>query len=253
MEGYTMERTNETHVATKQYPRNARVESREQWQSSAAQGRSSGLVRQIEAGSVFQTIGGIGALVLGILGIIGLVAMTFGSIAAIAAGGALLIGGTALTARYSRLFPDTKSPRTKRSILRGLIVQTIAGVGAIALGILSLVGLASMTLVAVSALALGVGLMVASRASARLDSLLIRNEMESGESVSHSAMFVASTAETVAGLGAITLGILALSGVSPLVLSLIAMMAVGTATFAGGSWLVGVSFNVYRAPVEIED
>ncbi len=248
-----MERTNETHVATKQYSRNARTEARERWQAAAAQEQSKGLVRQLETGSVFQTIGGIGALALGILGIIGIVSMTFGAIAAIAAGGALLIGGTALTARYSRLFPDTKSPRTRRSMLRGLTVQTIAGVGAIALGILSLVGLASMTLVAVSAIALGAGLVVASRASARLDALLIRNEMESGESVSHSAMFFASAAEIVAGLGAIALGILALTGVSPLPLVLIAMMAVGAATFAGGSWLIGVSFNVYRAPVEVEE
>ncbi len=248
-----MERTNDTHVATKQYSRGARNEAREQWQSETAREHSNGLVRQLEAGSVFQTIGGIGALVLGILGVIGIAAGIFGSIAAIAAGGALLIGGTALTARYSRLFPDTKSPRTKRSMLRGLTVQTIAGLGAIALGILSLVGIAPMTLVAVSVLALGAGLMVASRAITRLDSLLIRNEMESGESVSHSAMFIASATKIIAGLGATALGILALSGVSPLSLSLIAMMAIGTATFAGGAWLIGVSFNVYRAPAEVED
>lgn len=248
-----MEHTNEAHVAAKQYSRNARTEAKERWDSSAAGQTYSGMVRQIEAGSIVQTLGGIGALVLGILGIVGLAVSVFDSISVIAAGGALLIGGAALAARYSRLFPDTKSRRTKTAMLQGLTFQAFVGVGAIALGILALVGIAPITLIAASVIALGTALLVASRASARLDALLLRNEMESGESVSHSAMFIADATEIIAGLGAIALGVLALIGLSPLTLTLIAMIAVGTAAFAGGAWLIDVIFNVYRLPVEIEE
>ncbi len=248
-----MEHTNETHAATRQYARSSRTESRERWDTPTKEDNSRGMIRQLEAGSIVQTIGGIGALGLGILGIAGVAAQVLDSIAPIAAGGALLIGGTALTARYSRLFPDTKSPKTRRSMLRGLTFQTLVGVGAIALGILALVGVSSMTLIEISAIALGTGLLFASRASVRLDSLLIRNELESGESVSHNTMFVASSAEIVAGLGAIALGILALSGVGPLPLTLISMIGVGTAALVGGGWLIGVVFNVERVPVEIEE
>lgn len=248
-----MEHTNEAHVATKQYSRNARTEARERWETAASERRYSGMVGQIEAGSIVQTIGGLGALVLGILGIVGVASSVFDPIAIIAAGGALLIGGTALTARYSRLFPDTKSRRTKNAMLRGLTFQAFVGIGAIALGILALVGIATITLISASVIALGTALLIASRASVRLDSLLLRNEMESGESVSHSAMFVASATEVIAGLGAIALGVLALVGLSPLMLTLIAMIAVGTAAFAGGTWLIDVIFNVYLPPVEVEE
>ncbi len=253
MEGNNMEHTNETHVATRQYNKNARAEARERWETEARESRSKGIVRQLEAGSIFQSIGGAGALTLGILGVVGLAAATLDSIASIAAGGALLIGGTALAARYSRLFPDTKSPKTKRSMVRGLTYQALVGVGAIALGILALLGLASITLIGASVIALGTALLVASRGSARLDTLLIRNEMESGESVSHSTVSVVSATKVVAGLGAVALGVLALAGLSPLTLTLIAMIAIGTGALTGGIWLIGVSFNVVRVPVEAEE
>lgn len=256
MEDITMERTNETHVTTRQYNKNSRseiAEARERWQSQAGERESRGLTRQLETGSIIQTLGATGALVLGILGIIGIASMVFDSIASIAAGGALLIGGAALTARYSRLFPDTKSPKTKKAMLRGLTYQTIVGLGGIALGILALLGLSSQTLIGASVIALGSALLVASRASTRLDSLLIRNELESGESVSHNTVGAVSAGEVVCGLGAMALGVLALSGVSPMALTLIAMIGIGTAAVAGGTWLVGVVFNVYHAPAFVED
>lgn len=248
-----MEHTNETHVATRQYNKNARAETRERWESEARRSSSRGLIGQLEAGSIFQTIGGTGALALGILGVVGVVAFTFDAIASIAAGGALLIGGTALAARYSRLFPDTKSPKTKTSMVRGMTYQALVGVSAIALGILALVGLASMTLIGASVIALGTALLVASRASLRLDTLLTRDEMESGESVSHSTVSVVSATKVIAGLGAVALGVLALAGLSPLTLTLIAMIAIGTGSLTGGIWLIGVSFNTVRVPVEAEE
>lgn len=249
-----MEHTNEAHVGTRQYNKNARTYTRERWESEARDANSIGVVRQLEAGSIFQTIGGAGALVLGILGIVGVVVPTFDAIASIAAGGALLIGGTALAARYSRLFPDTKSPKTKRSMVRGMTYQALVGVGAIALGILALLGLASITLVGASVIALGTALLVAGRASVRLDTLLTRDEMESGESVSHSTAFIVSAIKAIAGLGAVTLGVLALAGVSPLALTLIAMIAIGAGALTGGIWLVGVSFSAVRVqPAEVEE
>ncbi|HEX2655878.1 MAG TPA: hypothetical protein VHN11_19815, partial [Xanthobacteraceae bacterium] len=59
-------------------------------------------VATMEAGSVGEAVAGAAGLVLAILGLLGILPLTLDAIAGIALGVALLLGGAALAARYSR-------------------------------------------------------------------------------------------------------------------------------------------------------
>src|SRR5262245_10828237 len=131
-------------------------------------------IEEVGGGSIVESIGGIGALVLSILGLIGFIPITMASLASIAAGGALLIGGGTLASQYTRIFSGAR-PRLSHSILGGgMALGSLAGFAAIVLGLLSLLGIQSAVLLAASAIVLGCALLLASGALARLTSLPIR-------------------------------------------------------------------------------
>src|SRR5215468_3001821 len=131
-------------------------------------------IEEIGGGSVVESIGGIGALVLSILGLIGFIPITMASLAAIAAGGALLIGGGTLASQYARIFSGAR-PRLSHSIIGGgMAMESLAGFTGIVLGILSLLGIHSGVLLAAAVIVLGCALLLASGAISRLTMLPIR-------------------------------------------------------------------------------
>ncbi|HZI73004.1 MAG TPA: hypothetical protein VFD73_03095, partial [Gemmatimonadales bacterium] len=85
-------------------------------------------VATMEAGSVGEAVAGAAGLVLAILGLLGILPLTLDAIAGIALGVALLLGGAALAARYSRAIPPTALPRARHDISGALGLQAIAGI-----------------------------------------------------------------------------------------------------------------------------
>src|SRR5262245_17524303 len=79
-------------------------------------------IEEVGGGSIVESIGGIGALVLSILGLIGFIPVTMASLAAIAAGGALLIGGGTLASQYTRIFSGARPQMGQSIIVRGSAV-----------------------------------------------------------------------------------------------------------------------------------
>ena len=195
-------------------------------------------VVEAEAGSVAEAVGGAAAVVLAILGLLGLLPLTFNAIAAIALGVALLLGGAALARRYSRLVPAAAASRGRQEIAGALGLQAIAGVAAIVLGILALLRIDPLMLLGVTAIVLGAAL-VAGGGMARLarSARWLRGE---GDSV-----YAASGWEALVGIGAVVLGILALTGHAPLTLTLVAMLSVGAAVLVGGTVLASRLFGVF--------
>jgi hypothetical protein len=196
-------------------------------------------VVEAEAGSVAEAVGGAAAVVLAILGLLGLLPLTFNAIAAIALGVALLLGGAALARRYSRLVPAAAASRGRQEIAGALGLQAIAGVAAIVLGILALLRIDPLMLLGVTAIVLGAALVAAGGGMARLarSARWLRGE---GDSV-----YAASGWEALVGIGAVELGIMALTGHAPLTLTLVAMLCVGAAILVGGTVLASRLFGVF--------
>src|SRR5215470_5610996 len=209
-------------------------------------------IEEVGDGSIVESIGGIGALVLSILGLIGFIPMTMASLAAIAAGGALLIGGGTLASQYTRIFSGAR-PRLSHSIIGGgMAMESLAGFAAIVLGLLSLLGIHSGVMLAAAAIVLGCALLLASGAVARLTTLPIREpfgtverarEAEHEQYMVRDALYAASGSEALIGAGAIVLGILALSGIAPMPMILVALLAVGASILVAGSSVAGRMFE----------
>ena len=213
-------------------------------------------IEEVGGSSIIEGIGGIGALVLSILGLIGFMPITMASIAAIAAGGALLIGGGTLASQYTRIFSGAR-PRLSHSIIGGgMAMESLAGFAGIVLGLLSLLGIHSMALLAAAVIVLGCALLLASGAIAKLTTLPIREPYGTTEQArqaeyeryqeryaTRDALYAASGSEALIGAGAIVLGILSLSGIAPLAMILVALLAVGASILLAGSSVAGRMFE----------
>lgn len=202
-------------------------------------------VETIGGGSVVEGIGGAGALVLSILGLIGLMPLMMASVATIAAGGALLVGGGTLASRYMRILARTQEGYTRDIIGGGMAMESLCGVAGIVLGILSLLNIMPLTLLPVSAIILGAALLMASGAMGRLAAMPIIGGGGQSHTVARDVLYAASGSEVLVGAGAVVLGILALSGVAPLTLSLVAMLGIGTSVLLAGSSIAGRVFGSF--------
>lgn len=193
---------------------------------------------KVAAGTSFvEGLAGVGAIALAIIGLAQVYPVVLASVATIVLGSALVFESGAVGARFSSL-----RETTTLSYWGGIATNFVCGVGGIALGIIAVVGVKPMVLVPIAAIAFGFALIVDSTINARLNTL---------ESQVASESFSESTAspygiETLAGLGAIALGILALVGISPLMLSLISMLAVGAAILLAGTVVGGRMLSIFK-------
>jgi len=197
--------------------------------------------RAIETGSIMESIGGAGAVVLAILGLIGVMPELLLAIATMAVGVALFLGGASLSAQSNRI---AHSRRARREISSGVGMAAFAGIGGAALGLLALLQVNPFTLLSVAAIVLGGGLVLASAGLTKLEDNLDAMDAE-GHHAEHETMAVAGGTEILVGLGAIALGILALSGVDPMTLTLIAALSMGASTLLSGSSLAGRVFSLF--------
>jgi hypothetical protein len=202
-------------------------------------------VATMEAGSVGEAVAGAAGLVLAILGLLGILPLTLDAIAGIALGVALLLGGAALAARYSRAIPPTALPRARHDISGALGLQAIAGIAAVVLGVLALLGLSSLELLAVTVIVLGAALLAVGGGMARLGRSARWLRGDAGRSGEVDSASVAAGWEALIGVAAVVLGILAVTGRSPLMLTLIAMLCVGAALLVTGSLVASRLFSFF--------
>lgn len=105
-----------------------------------------------------EMIGGIAGVCFGVLAVIGLAPLVLSTIALIALGGALVLG-SAVAARAEAV--GIEEVRARRVNEGGAALEAIAGLGAVALGILSLIGVSPLFLGLVGMLCVGGGLLLA--------------------------------------------------------------------------------------------
>ena len=126
--------------------------------------------RQLGGAASAGTFGGAAGVVLGILALLGLAPVTLTAIAVIVFGGALLLsgGGNSVLGRIAaRNVLDPNVAQTMRETadtISGALV--LAGLAAVALGILALLGLTPMLLVLIALLCVGGALLLSSSAVA---------------------------------------------------------------------------------------
>lgn len=192
----------------------------------------------VTGGSTGEAIGGAAAVVLAILGLAGVIPIYTLTVAALAVGVGLLIEGGALTSRYSQLLSRVSSGRLASAELGGgMSAELIGGIGGGVLALLALLGVAPMTLVPVAALVFGGALLFGAGATARLRNLAVHTSgaSELARRIASESVSAASGAQIFVGIGAITLGILALVGVEPMTLMLVATLALGGALLISGA------------------
>jgi hypothetical protein len=144
--------------------------------------------------------------------------------------------------------PVPVSERTTMKVVSGSsVVETVGGLGAIVLAILGLIGLWPGYMMAISVLALGGALLASGGAVAGRFSRLHRTLSTEWENVDLGG---GMTGEVLGGAAAVVLGILALLGVFPLLLSAIAIIVLGAAVLAGSGTTYVVSY-LAGAPADL--
>ncbi len=202
-------------------------------------------------GSSSETIAGVAAIVLSIIGLAGIAAHYMVTISAIALGAGLLFEGGFIAAEYSRLVSQVAptGAAAKATLGGGLSAEALAGVAAVVLGILALLNIVPEILVSISSIVLGAGVMMGSGVLSSLNALKIETSGEHAvtKRVAHDAMTAAAGAQVLVGLSAIVLGILALIGIVPQTLNLVAMLALGSAVVLSGGAVVARTLSYFGA------
>lgn len=191
--------------------------------------------------SFIEGLTGLGAIALAIIGLAGVFPRILLGVATIALGAALLFEAGSVAARFSALMALSSAGSNQGSRYGGITAGFLAGAAGIALGILALLGIVPLVLVPIAVIAFGVSMIMDSGVNVRLSTL--ENEASGSEGLSREVARESAAASTgiqvLAGLGAITLGIIALTGINPLVLSLIGMLITGAALLLSGSVVGG--------------
>ena len=193
----------------------------------------------VETGSVFEALTGAGTATLAILGLAGVLPGYFAAIATIAVGVGLLSEGAAIVARYNDLLWEAETAHLEhRSLGSGMAAESVGGVAGVVLGILALVGVAPAVLLPVAAIVFGAALLIGSGANRDL------NRYASGpwsgaqpHKLARQAATAATGGQALVGVGAMALGVLAVIGLSPVVLTLVALLSIGGATLMSGTAL----------------
>ena len=206
-------------------------------------------------GSMLKTIGGVAVMALAILALIGVLPALLIAIAGIVFGAAMLSEGLSISSEYSALSRYIAYDSTEITEFGGgLGVEVLVGLAAVALGVLSLLGVAAPTLLPALIIVGGVGLMLSAGTTQRLNDLQLAavGHDDMARRVTRDAMTGAAAAQTLGGLAAMVLGILSLVSVGPLAaagfgtLPQVGMLVLGTATALSGGALAGKATRIYR-------
>lgn len=205
----------------------------------------------IAGGSLAEGIAGAAAIALAILGLGGVYPMYMLIIATIAVGAALLFEGGAISSRVSNLIDESGvSPFDISEIGSGMTAEFFAGIAGVVLGVLALLGIYPMLMISIAAIVFGAALVLGSGTTSRLNSFAYgKLENVAARMLSREAVYAASSVQLLIGIGAVTLGILALVGVAPPVtMCLIAMLIVGFSDMLSGSAISSRMMGLFRRP-----
>lgn len=168
-------------------------------------------MRTIAGGALMESNGAVAALALAIAGLAGAYSTTLAAIATIVLGAAVWIeGGELLTIHRARAYQENASPRTLEWS-QGLGAEFLGGLSGIVLGVLALLGVASIPLLSIATLVLGATFLFGSRTG------------------------VSSVSQRMFGLAGVILGLLAVCGLYPITLVLVSFLCLGASALFNGA------------------
>jgi hypothetical protein len=204
-------------------------------------------------GGFVDAIGGVATIVLAIIGLSGAKPEMLIAIATIVFGAALLVQGGAMLSEYAGIMFPTGATSVSMEQFggSGLSALFLAGAAGIVLGILALIGIESAILTSIAVIAFGVGLLLSANSVWQLH-VLRRATLpaETGQGgavmIAHEMASGSADVQSLAGLAAIVLSILALAGVNAGVLILAALIALGATLVMTGSTLSATVMSFMR-------
>jgi hypothetical protein len=208
----------------------------------AERGTTTTHVETAVSGSIVQAVGGVATIVLGILGLANVAESYLVPIEAILFGAVLLIYGSTMAFEHVQAVSAT-APTAAAQLGSGVSAVFLAGAAGIVLGILGLLGIHPDVLVPAGVIVYGSALVLSSNATPPLHA---RAGETAGEALSSQMLFGAAGAQALIGLAAIVLGILALAGTNPAVLTLVAFLALGASVLISGSALTGAMTTMFH-------
>lgn len=196
--------------------------------------------RSITGGSALEALGGVGVIALAIVGLTGTIPLYLAPIAAITYGVALAAEGASLTSRYSQLArADGLIQRVE--IGGGAGAELVGGLAGGILGILALIGIAPVVLISVAAIVFGAAMLLGAGSEARIGTIA----SEIGHPMVSNAVIGSAGVEVLVGVGAVALGIVALTGIVPMSLALIALLTLGAGAFIQGTAAIGSMVSLF--------
>jgi hypothetical protein len=195
----------------------------------------------VAGGSAVEAAGGLAVAILAILGLAGVFPGDLVAVATIGLGIALFSEGGAVAARYRRVLAHARSGHFDMADLGGgITAELLAGGAGTILGVLALLGVVSHVLIASAVIVFGAGLLFGSGAMARLNAFAattVWDEQTAG--VAREAVRAAAGAQVLIAISSIVLGVLSLVGMAPMILTLVALLALGTSVLLSGSAITG--------------
>lgn len=191
-------------------------------------------------GGFIDAAGGIATVALAIIGLAHTVPDLMLAIATIVFGGALLIQAGAMLSEYAQLMtPEAGSTASVGEFgggsLSGLF---LAGGAGIVLGILSVVGIDPPVLTSCAVIAFGAAMIVAANSVLHLHQakrVTAAASQQTAEILANEMSFGSASVQALAGIAAIVLGIIALSGGNTVVLPLVALLVLGATLIVAGT------------------
>lgn len=194
-------------------------------------------------GGLVDAFGGAATVVLAIVALAGTSSDMLLAIATIVFGAALLIQSGAIVSELSAMIvPEGGAALAENFGGGGLAIVFLAGTAGIVLGVLALIGIHPVMLASIAVIAFGSAVVFGGGSVWSVFRL-----KQSGQTVVSGAQIVATEIaagsaglQCVGGLAAIVLGILAVTGTLPAILSLVGLLIMGAAIVLTGSTLTGV-------------
>lgn len=193
-------------------------------------------------------VAGAAAIVLTILGLAHVAPPFLVAVATIAVGIALAAHGADTAGRYARLVIGRPEMGAAAAGGGPWSMEFLAGAGGVILGVLALLQVNPDVLVAIAAIGFGAGITVSSSVSAQL-AVMGTSGSDANDPLRRIVAESASSSAAVqvlAGLSAIVLGILSLSGFASVTLVLVALLAVGSFAVVNGSIFGSMMMSMFR-------
>jgi hypothetical protein len=191
--------------------------------------------RMTMGSTVAEAVVGLGALAITIIGLANVYPWLLATVATIALGAAFVFEAGDVGRRFSYLATDEESMGT--SAWGGMTAGFLAGCAGIALGVLAILNVVPHTLIPVAIVVYGAALVMDSNTQSNLSELEGQRFGLRGfsQEIARESASSLSGIKVLVGLGAITLGILAIIKIAPETLCLVALLAIGAATLMSGS------------------